>query len=70
MLIATDGCFGLINALEIVYARIPREHCWAHMARNVLDKIPNSQRTAVYEERNNISPAPNRQETTRAFWSL
>jgi putative transposase len=69
-LIVTDGCSGLINALEIVYARIPRQHCWAHKARNVLDKIPKRQRASVKRQINHISHAPSRQEVTRAFWSF
>jgi len=46
-LIITDGCADLINALQIVHARIPRQHCWAHKARNVLDKIPKRKRAAL-----------------------
>ena len=69
-LIVTDGCPGLMGALEIVYARIPRQHCWAHKARNVLDKIPKRQHAAVKKELTRISHAPNRLEATRAFWSF
>jgi len=69
-LIVTDGCPGLINALEIVYARIPRQHCWAHKARNVLDKVPKRKRAAVKRDLNCISHAANRQEATRAFWGF
>ena len=69
-LIVTDGCPGLLGALEIVYARIPRQHCWAHKARNVLDKIPKRQRAAVKKDLNRISHAATRQDATRSFWSF
>ncbi len=69
-LIVTDGCPGLLAALEIVYARIPRQHCWAHKARNVLDKIPRRQRAAVKREINSISHAPTLQEANRCFWGF
>src|SRR5512139_1730145 len=38
-MITTDGGNGLLNALEVVYPRIPRQHCWAHKTRNVLNKV-------------------------------
>ena len=69
-LIVTDGCPGLLAALEIVYARIPRQHCWAHKARNVLEKVPKRQRASVKRELNRISHAHTRQEATHCFWSF
>src|SRR3989338_7719120 len=34
-LIATDGNQGLLNALDLVYPRTPKQRCWAHKMRNV-----------------------------------
>jgi putative transposase len=38
-LIVSDGGTGLQAAIEIVYPRVPRQLCWAHKVRNVLDKV-------------------------------
>lgn len=34
-LITTDGCAGLIAALDEVYPDVPQQRCWAHKLRNV-----------------------------------
>lgn len=39
-LVATDGCAGLHNALDVVYPYAPRQRCWAHKLRNVAAKLP------------------------------
>jgi len=46
-MITTDGGNGLRNALEVVYPRIPRQHCWAHKTRNVLDKVKKADQNRV-----------------------
>jgi transposase-like protein len=61
-LITTDGGNGLRNALEVVYPRIPRQHCWAHKTRNVLDKVK--------RDLQRISHGKNRQAATQAYWSF
>ena len=69
-LITTDGGNGLRNALEVVYPRIPRQHCWAHKTRNVLDKAKKTDWEKVKKDLHRISHAKNRQAATQAFWSF
>jgi transposase-like protein len=38
-LVVSDGGTGLHRAVELVYPRVPRQLCWAHKVRNVLDKV-------------------------------
>jgi len=61
-LITTDGGHGLRNALEVVYSRVPRQHCWAHKMRNILDKVK--------KDLHRISHGKNRQAATQAYWSF
>ncbi len=69
-LITTDGGNGLKNALEVVYPRIPRQHCWAHKARNVLDKVKKADQEKVKKDLHGISHAKNRQAATQAYWAF
>ncbi len=69
-LITTDGGNGLRNALEVVYPRIPRQHCWAHKMRNVLDKVKKGDRERVKKDLQRISHGKNRQAATQAYWSF
>lgn len=41
-LICTDGCPGLISALEVVYPYTKRQRCWAHKMRNVANTCKKS----------------------------
>jgi transposase-like protein len=67
-LITTDGGNGLRNALEVVYPRIPRQHCWSHKTRNVLDKVKKVDQEKVKKDLQRISHAKNRQAATQAYW--
>jgi putative transposase len=69
-LITTDGGNGLRNALEVVYPRIPRQHCWAHKTRNVLDKVKKVDQDKVKRDLHRISHAQNRHSATQAYWSF
>jgi transposase-like protein len=69
-LITTDGGSGLRNALEVVYPRILRQHCWAHKTRNVLDKVKRADWEKVKKDLQRISHAKNRQAATQAYWSF
>ena len=69
-LITTDGGNGLRNALEVVYPRIPRQHCWAHKTRNVLDRVKKVDWERVKRDLHRISHAKNRQVATQAYWSF
>lgn len=67
-MITTDGGKGLLNALEVVYPRIERQHCWAHKTRNVLDKVKKADREKVNKDLHQISHAKNRRLATQAYW--
>src|SRR5512136_2249273 len=69
-LITTDGGSGLRNALEVVYPRIARQHCWAHKTRNVLDKVKKADQEKVKKDLQRISHGKNRQSATQAYWSF
>jgi putative transposase len=69
-LITSDGGNGLRNALEVVYPRIPRQHCWAHKTRNVLDKVKKADWEKVKKDLQRISHGKNRQAATQAYWSF
>jgi putative transposase len=67
-LIATDGGTGLHQALQIVYPKTLLQRCWAHKARNVLDKVKKKDQLAVKKALNRISHAANRREAAQAYW--
>jgi len=69
-MITTDGGHGLRNALEVVYPRIARQHCWAHKTRNVLDKVKKADWEKVKRDLQRISHAKNRQAAPQAYWSF
>jgi len=69
-MITTDGGKGLLSALEVVYPRIPRQHCWAHKMRNVLDKVKKADQDKIKKDLNRISHAKNRQLATQAYWTF
>jgi putative transposase len=69
-MITTDGGKGLLNALEVVYPRIPRQHCWAHKTRNVLGKVKRADQEGVKKDLRRISSAKSRQLATQAYWAF
>jgi len=66
-LIVVDGGKGLLAALGLVYGRVPVQRCWAHKARNVVDKVKKADQAAVREDLRRISHATNRVEARKAF---
>lgn len=69
-MITTDGGKGLRNALEIVYPRNPRQHCWAHKSRNILDKVRKGDHEKVKKDLHRISYTKNRRLATQAYWAF
>jgi putative transposase len=69
-LIATDGCTGLHQALQIVYPNALLQRCWAHKTRNILDKVKKIDQPAVKRALNRISHAANRRRATQAYWQF
>ena len=56
-LICSDGGTGLRAALPLVYPNVPVQLCWAHKARNVLDKVRKTDSDAVKRSLRAISHA-------------
>jgi transposase-like protein len=48
-LVVTDGCYGLWNALDMVFPRVPHQLCLAHKMRNILKTVPKAKQTEVHE---------------------
>jgi len=69
-MMTTDGGKGLLNALEVVYPRIPRQHCWAHKTRNVLGKVKKVDQEKVKKDLHRIPYAKNRQLAIQAYWAF
>jgi putative transposase len=71
-LVVTDGNPGLHQALELVYPRVPRQRCWAHKIRNVIDKMPRRLLSQCRRGLRAIYAAPDRASALRAFrrWKL
>jgi len=69
-MMTTDGGKGLLNALEVVYPRIPRQHCWAHKTRNVLDKVKKTDQERVKKGLHGIFYAKSRRLATQAYWAF
>jgi putative transposase len=67
-LIVTDGGTGLHAALQIVYPKILTQRCWAHKARNVLDKVKKKDQEVVKKALNRISHSASQREATAAYW--
>lgn len=70
-LVVTDGNQGLENAVDLVYAGVKRQRCWAHKLRNVSDVLKKSQREQCIKEARAIYSARNRREAVHAWreWS-
>jgi len=66
-LIVTDGGAGLHAALELVWPRIPRQRCWAHKVRNVLDKVKKADWPTVKRALAALSHAETRAQALAAF---
>jgi putative transposase len=69
-MITTDGGKGLLQALEVVYPRIRRQHCWAHKTRNVLEKVKKGDQEKVKKDLHRICYAKSRQLATQAYWAF
>lgn len=46
-LIVTDGCRGLINAVDTVFPAVSHQLCWAHKMRNILKSVKISDKKKV-----------------------
>ncbi len=69
-LVATDGGQGLINALDLIYPRIPHQRCWAHKTRNVVNAVRKADQEEVKKDLHKISHAKNVVVARGAFKSF
>lgn len=69
-LLITDGGPGLHAALDLVYPRIPRQRCWAHKVRNVLEKVRKADRPEVKRALGRLSHAESRRAAIAACWAF
>lgn len=58
----SDGCAGIIKALEVELPDVPRQRCTVHKARNVLKKAAPSVKAAAAKQATAIWNAPNKSE--------
>jgi len=68
--VTTDGAPGLIRAVEDMWPKSLRVRCWAHKARNILDKVPEEMRAEVKAYLAMVREAPTYaegQEAARRF---
>jgi transposase-like protein len=66
-LIVVDGGTGLLAGLDLVYGSIPMQRCWAHKARNVLNRVRKADHDAVKKDLHRISHAAGSKEAQRMF---
>lgn len=69
-LITTDGHRGLHAALDLVYATVPRQACWVHVLRNVVQRLRMRDRERCLHWARRIYQAPSRHaaETALRRW--
>jgi transposase-like protein len=65
-LITTDGCGGLISAVETVYPCVTRQRCWFHKMQNISGMVRRRDREEVLKELRQVYAAENRREAEKA----
>lgn len=66
-LIVTDGCGGLIAALQTVYPRVPHQRCWVHKMRNLVQAARKRDVEALTAEARAIYNADGIRQARTAF---
>ena len=66
-LIVTDGCAGLLAALQTVYPRVPHQRCWVHKMRNLVQAARKRDREALTADARAIYQADGLVPARRAF---
>ena len=66
-LIVTDGCAGLIAALQTVYPRVPHQRCWVHKMRNLVQAARRRDVEAITADARAIYNADGIQQARAAF---
>jgi transposase-like protein len=65
-IVGTDGGSGLLAALLVVYPHVPRQRCWAHKVRNILNHLRRSDHLRAKRDLARIYRAPNRTQARQA----
>lgn len=65
--ICTDGCPGLIRALDTVYPYVKHLRCWAHKMRNVADTCKKTQLDECVKDAQKIYYARNKRDALNQF---
>jgi len=70
-LAVVDGNRGLWNALNMIWPDVPRQRCWAHKLRNVVNHVPKRLQKVCSNEARDIYNAGSYWEAIKAFkqWS-
>jgi len=66
-LITTDGCRGLLLALDMVYPYVARQRCWVHKLRNVAARVPRKHQEACLSQAKGIYQASTHREAVQRF---
>jgi putative transposase len=66
-LIVTDGCGGLIAALQTVYPRVPHQRCWVHKMRNLVQAARKRDLEAITADARAIYNADGIRQARTAF---
>jgi transposase-like protein len=66
-LICTDGCPGLLRALETVYPYVKHQRCWAHKMRNVASTCKKSQMDECVQDAQRIYYGSSKREAVLRF---
>src|SRR5262245_42254462 len=66
-LIVTDGCAGLLAALQTVYPRVPHQRCWVHKMRNLVQGARKRDVEALTTDARAIYNSDGLQPARRAF---
>ena len=66
-LVITDGCAGLVAALETVYPRARHQRCWVHKMRNICESVRRRAHDRVKHAAQQIYLAPSLAQARHAF---
>ena len=66
-LMLTDGCAGLVAAIQTVYPRVLHQRCWVHKMRNILEHVRKRDYDEVKRGAQAIYRADNRRQAEAAF---
>jgi len=66
-LIVSDGCAGLVKAIQFLFPHVRHQRCWAHKLRNIADKVRRQDQPRVLAGAKRIYTAAHRRAALAAF---